>query len=54
VKLVSTHSEHLMTFAEIQSHQEMEEECLKMLDTPSVTLVTKGTRPRGDKNNQGR
>ena len=29
VKTVLTHSEHIKTFAEVQSHIEMEEECLK-------------------------
>jgi len=54
VKLILTHSEHLKTFTEIQSHLEMDEERLKMFGTASVALVAKGNRPRGNKNNRGR
>ena len=54
VKTILTHSEHIKTFAEVQSHIEMEEERLKMLDTPYVDLVAKENRPKGNKNNRGR
>jgi len=51
---VLTHSEHIKTFAEVQSHIEMEEESLKMLGTSHVTFVAKGNRPKSNKNNRGR
>jgi len=53
VKLVMTHSEHMKTFAAIQSHLEMEEECLKMFSSSNAALVTEGNRSRSSKN-QGR
>ena len=46
VKTVLTHSDHLKTFGQIQSHLEMEEERLKMFRTPNVALVAKGNRPK--------
>ena len=42
VQTVLTHSDHLKTFGQIQSHLEMEEERLKMFGTPNVALVAKG------------
>jgi len=41
VKLVMTHSKHMKTFVEIQSHLEMEEEHLKTFSS-SNALVAKG------------
>ena len=54
VKTVLTHSDHLKTFGQIQSHLEMEEERLKMFGTPNVALVAKVNRPQGNKNTRGR
>ena len=54
VKTVLTHIDHLKTFAEIQSHLEMEEERMKMFGPPNVALVAKGNRPKGNKNSRGR
>ena len=48
-----TQSEHMKTFAEIKSHLELEEECLKMFSSSNAALVAKGNRPRSNKN-QGR
>ena len=45
VKLILTHSEHLKTIAEIQSHLEMEEERLKMFGTPYMALLPKEIGP---------
>jgi len=50
VKIVLTDSNHLKTSAEIQSHLQMEEERLKMFDTPKVALVAKGNKPKGNNN----
>jgi len=50
VKLFMTHSEYMKTFAEIQSHLEMEEACLKKFSFSNTVLVTKGNRPRSNKN----
>ena len=44
-----THSEHMKTFIEIQSHLKMEEEPLKTFSS-SNALVVKGNRPRNNKN----
>jgi len=54
VKTVLMHFEHIKIFVEVQSHIEMEEECLKMLGTSHVAFVAKGNRPKGNKNNRGR
>jgi len=54
VKTVLTHSDHLKTFGQIQSHLEMEEEHLKIFGTSNVALVAKGNRPKGNKNTKGR
>lgn len=54
VRTVLTHSDHLKTFGQIQSHLEMEEERLKMFGTPNVALVFKGIRPKSNKNTRGR
>jgi len=48
VKTVLTHADHLKTFAEIQSHLDMEE-CMKMFSPPNVALVAKGNKPKGNK-----
>jgi len=54
VKVVFTHYDHLKIFVEIQSHHQMEEECLKMFGSPNEALVAKGNRPRCNKYNRGR
>lgn len=51
VKTILTYSDNIKTFAEVQSHIEMEEERLKMLGTSHVAFVAKGNRPKGNKNN---
>jgi len=53
VKMVLTHVAHLKTFAEIQSHLQIEEERMKMFSPPSVALVAKGNRPKGNKSSRG-
>jgi len=45
VKLVMTPSEHMKTFAEIQSQLEMEEERLNMFSYSNAALVAKGNQP---------
>jgi len=45
VKLIMTHSKHMKTFAEIQSHLKMEEELLKTFSSSNATLVAKGNYP---------
>ena len=54
VKVVLTYLDHIKTFAEIQSHLEMEEERLKVFGTPNLALVSKGNRPKGNKHGRGR
>jgi len=54
VKTVLTHADHLKTFAEIQSHLEMEEERMKIFGPPNVALVAKGNMPKGNRNSRGR
>jgi len=53
MKIVLTHFDCLKTFIEIESHFEMEEECLKMFGTPNVAPIAKGDRPKGNKNSRG-
>ena len=45
-----SHSEHMKTFAEIQSHLEMEEECLETFSSSNTALLAKGNLPRSNKN----
>ena len=49
VNFIMTHFEHMKAFAEIQSHLQMEEECLKTFRSSNVALVTEGNRPKGSK-----
>ena len=50
VKLIMTHSKHMKTFPDIQSHLKMEEERLKTFSSSNATLVAKGNRPQSNKN----
>jgi len=50
VKLIMTHSEHMKTFVEIQSHFEMGEERLKTFSSSNAALVAKGNHPQSNKN----
>ena len=43
---IMTHSKHMKIFAEIQSHLEMKQECLKMFSSSNVAFVAKGNRPQ--------
>ena len=52
--MVLTHADHLKSFAKIQSHLKMEEECIKMSRPPNVALIAKGNRPKGNKSSRGR
>jgi len=44
-----THNENIKTFAEITKHPELEDECLKACAPPPAALVTRASRPKGNK-----
>jgi len=45
VKIIMTHSEHMKTFTEIQSHLQMKEERLKTFSCSNAALVAQGHHP---------